>query len=413
MFTLTDFVQNNRTREGMAETQVHNGSDFIGGSYDPGLLRPYIHNDGQVYVDVTMGFDTKQDANGETILNAEGEPQLFRVTEPQRVVDRVRRDLPVLHVNNATALRKDQWIKIDATVGKAVRARLQAYADLRANVSYGGFDAMSVPILEREIVTDPGEAVVDMDGLSEGRNMAPKFSLQGLPLPITHSDFWMSKRFLQVSRTRNTPQDTTRIEIAARRVGESIEQTTIGNNAGIQYGISTDYEYTSKVYGYLTHPDTISFTSLISSASMAANISTTGGVSFVQDVIDMVQAAYAQNFYGPFVLYVSTSFDALLDNDFKDESDKTIRQRLQEIGAIRRVQRLDHLTTDRVILVQMTEDVVQAVNGMEVVTVQWETHGGMKLHFKVMGIQVPYIKSVYKGPTTSAESRITGVVIGS
>jgi len=41
---------------------------------------------------------------------------------------------------------------------------------------------------------------------------------------------------------------------------------------------------------------------------------------------------------------------------------------------------------------------------MELTTVQWESNGGMKLNFKVMAIQVPYIKSTSDG--------VTGIVHG-
>lgn len=415
MFALNEFVNNVRTPHG-AGIDIINSSDIMGQGmhYDPGLMRPYLAENGQVYVDVTVGNTEKRDANGEVVYNSEGTPVMVPVREPQSVYDRMRQGKPVLYVNNATALRKDQWTRLDNVVLKAVRKRLQAYADLRANVTYGGFDGMSTPILEHEIMTDPGEAMADMDGLSEGRNFAPKFALQGLPLPITHSDFFLSSRFLAASRTKGQPQDTIRMEIAGRRVGELIEKTTIGTVAGTQYGISTDYLNTSKVYGYLTHPDVISYTSLPTSAATQSNIATTGGVTLVNAIIQMVAAAADQNFYGPFVMYVSTAYDNLLNNDYKasTSSDLTIRQRILQIDQISKIQRLDHMSGDYILLVQMTEDVVQAVNGMEVTTVQWETKGGMQLNFKVMGIQVPRIRSVYVGPTTAAETAVTGVVKG-
>lgn len=420
MFTLSDFVNNVRTdmdRDGIGRATVENVNvgeySSESGGFDPGLMRPYLADNGQVYVDVTKGYAQVKNSDGGIVRNVDGSPRMRRVVEPQRVIDRLRRDEPVLHVNNASALRKDQWIKIDTMVAQAARKRMRAYADLRARVPLSGFDAMSTPILERELIDDPGEAVVDMDGISEARNFAERYDLQGMPLPITHSDFFMSKRFLQITRTRNTPADNTRISIAGRRVGEAIEQTTIGTISGITYGDSTDYLQTSSVYGYLTHPATISYTSLIASATMASNIATTGGTSFVQDIIDMIGYAYANNMFGPFVLYVSTAYDNLLSNDFKAESDKTIRSRVLEIDGISDVRRLDYLTSDKVLLVQMDTDTVQAVNGMEVTTVQWDTKGGMQLNFKVMAIQVPYIKSRYLGPTTSGRSEVTGIVVGS
>jgi hypothetical protein len=45
------------------------------------------------------------------------------------------------------------------------------------------------------------------------------------------------------------------------------------------------------------------------------------------------------------------------------------------------------------LLVQMTPDVAQAVNGMDITTLQWETVGGMEINFKVMCIQVPRLRA--------------------
>ena len=51
------------------------------------------------------------------------------------------------------------------------------------------------------------------------------------------------------------------------------------------------------------------------------------------------------------------------------------------------------------LLVQMTSDVVRAVKGMQITTVQWESHGGMMLNFKVMCIMVPQIRADHNGNT--------------
>jgi len=45
----------------------------------------------------------------------------------------------------------------------------------------------------------------------------------------------------------------------------------------------------------------------------------------------------------------------------------------------------------------MTEDVVEAVDGMKFAMVQWDTKGGMQKNFRVMGIQVPRLKSDING----------------
>jgi len=39
----------------------------------------------------------------------------------------------------------------------------------------------------------------------------------------------------------------------------------------------------------------------------------------------------------------------------------------------------------------LTSDVVKMITGMGPTVVQWETQGGMRVHFKVMSIMVPRI----------------------
>ena len=244
-------------------------------------------------------------------------------------------------------------------------------------------------------MSDPGEAMVDMDGMTEGRAFAPKFDLVGLPLPITHSDFFLSARFLAVSRNKGTPADTLRAEFAGRRVAEMIEKTLIGTLQGITYGDSTKYDRSSTIYGYINHPDRLTKTDLTTPTS-------TNGTTIMDDWLACRELLYAQNFYGPFMVYTSTDYDQYLDNDFKANSDLSVRERLLQIEGVQGIRRLDYLTPAdshafTMIWVQMTEDVARAVNGMEVTTVQGESMGGMRINFKVMGIQVPQLRSDFNG----------------
>lgn len=408
MFTIEQYVRNQGTPIGNAGVALINSNDLRDMRYDPGLSRPYLAEDGQMYVDVTINYEPKRDDKGNYVLNAAGDIEFTRIKQPQLVAERRARGLPVANVNNATVLRKDQWLQLDNTVLKAYRSRLRAYADLRSSSTLS-MDGWATTVLEHEVITDPGSAMVSMEGLDEGRNFQPHFGLEGLPLPITHSNFWMSERFRATSANKGQPADMIRAEIAARRVGELIEQTTIGTQTGMTYGDSTRYLSAAKVYGYVNHPDRITKTNLTSAATMATNIATTGGGTFVSEVLAMLELGAAQNIFGPFMMYVSTGYDAQLDNDLKANSDITIRQRVREIDRITDVRRLDYLTGDVILLVQMTDDVCQAVNGMEVTTIQYDTQGGQQHNFVVLGIQVPRIRSAYKSGTTT---KICGIIHG-
>lgn len=375
--------------------------------FDPGMLRPYKDRFGNKVVTINTGQVKYKPETGESvpILKA------FKISELQA---------RGIHspVFNATALRKEEWIEIDCRVIRAARYRLRAWADLAASNSYGGFNGMNKMILEHETQSDPGVAVVDMDGITEGQtNDAPQFQLQGVPLPITHSDFWFSQRKLANSRNSGTPLDSTMGEAAGRRVAESIEKVTIGNVTGITYGGSSTYVggygRASTVYGYLTFPNRITYSSLPVPTGTNPNLILSG-------VLAMRQLLYNNKFYGPYMLYHSNDWDTYLDNDYYAIGSnsgavaptKTLRERLRAIDGIQDVKRLDFLFATippaapgpgaegvlvgnpfTMIMVQMTPDVCEAVNGMDITTIQWETKGGMQLNFKVMCIQVPRLKA--------------------
>jgi len=371
MFAM-DYIMNGRGYGPVAQT-------IQGCQFDPGLMRPYFDSRGIRCVTVNTG---KRDSKGKPVFERRPISELLNlgISSP---------------VFNATSLRKDDWIEYDRVVVRAARSRLRAWADLAGANTFGGFNGLAKPILEYESMSDPGEAVGDMDVLAEGRNDKPRFNLQGMPLPITHCDFFLSARQLAVSRQSGTPLDTTMAEAAGRRVAEMIEQTTIGTVTGMTYGTSTDYGTTSAVYGYTNYPYRNTKTDL--TTPTGANPE-----AVVQDILEMRDQLYADNFFGPFVLYHSTGYDAFLDNDYfrtgGTSANMTLRQRVEAIDGISAVRRLDYLTSGYVlIMVQMTPDVARAINGMDITTVQWEEKGGMMLKFKVMAIQVPQIRSDFDG----------------
>jgi hypothetical protein len=393
----SDFVLN-----GQGHGQV--GETLSGCRYDPGLLRPYFDNQNNRCVTVNTGrmvYDNKLKRH-------------VPVYEKAFIQDLQARGInsPVF---NATALRKEEWIMLDQQVLRAARLRTRAWADLAATNTFGGFNGMSKLILEHETMSDPGMAVVDMDGLTEGRNDSPKFQLEGLPLPITHSDFWFSARRLSVSRNTGTPLDTTMGEAAGRRVAEMVEKVTIGVDTGVTYGGASTfggYGRSSSVYGYTNFPSRITKTNMTAPTAGGWTPATT-----LAEILSLRSRLYANRFYGPFMVYYSDDWDTYLDNDYiltgGNVATQTLRDRIKAIDGIQDVRRLDFLastataagyperiTTSHpftIIMVQMTADVARAVVGMDITTVQWESIGGMRVNFKVMCILVPQIRADFNG----------------
>jgi len=257
-------------------------------------------------------------------------------------------------------------------------------------------------VLEHETMNKPGIALMDMDGDRDGQADTPLFQLEGMPLPLVYSTFSYSMRRLMASRNSGTPLDTVMGRFAGRAVAEVVERVTIGTLAGMTFGSSTRYSRTSSVYGYTNFPDRLLKTDLTTPTGLNPQAT-------VDDVLEMREQLYDSNRFGPFMIYHSTDWDRYLDNDYAFTAgatygvnpNKTLRNRLREIDGIMDVRRLDFLTSDNdpftLIMVQMTEDVCRAIDGMGISTVQWESMGGARLNFRAMAIQVPQLRADYDG----------------
>lgn len=386
----TDFVINQGSEiSGSGEV----GEMLQGIRYDTGLRRPYRKADGKMYLTINSG---RMRMNKRT---AQWEP----IKVEMSVWEAMERGLPV--TNATLGLRKLEWELLDQTVLTATRKRLRAWTDLAAASSYS-VPGMSKTILEHETMSDPGVAVTDMDGLTDAPSDAPKFQLEGLPLPITHSDFSFGQRQMGISRNSGQGIDLRMGEAAGRRVAESVERVLIGIDAGMTYGGGSSaptYGRTSKVYGYTNFTNRNTYTSITTPTGANPN-------STVANVLAMRDLLLADNFTGPYMLYCSNDWDLYMDNDYAftngsnwaTNPNMTLRDRLRKIDGINDVRRLDFWTPVnssgvslpfQLLLVQMDAEVARAVIGMDVTTIQWDTKGGLQTNFKVMCIMVPQLRA--------------------
>jgi hypothetical protein len=384
----TDFILNGEGRGNFGQALDRMG-EFPGSGvrYDTGLLRPYNLN-GRCHYTINTG---RTKYNKET---GKDEP----VLENWPATELIAMGLPVA---NATQLSKQSWTYLDQVLLRVQRQRLRAWADLAGANTFGGFDGMSKLSLEYEAISDPGDANVDFDGITEGRGDAPQYSLRQLPLPIIHSGFWYSERRLAVSRNTNTPLDDVSMEAATRRCMEVLEKTTIGTLAGITApGSLLVPGVVPQIYGYTNFPQRVTYTSVTTPTGSNPNAT-------LANVLAMRDLLYAQNFFGPYMLYHSADWDQFMDNDYvfilssgAAAPSQTLRNRIREIEDVMDVRRLDYFTPAlkyQLLLVQMTPEVCRAVVGMPFKVIRWDSLGGQQHHFKVMGINVPQLRYDYKG----------------
>ncbi len=282
-----------------------------------------------------------------------------------------------------TLLRKEEWLQYDQTLIEVARERLNGIADLRnAGLTYNLPNALGKTQLEWEKVSDMEGAQTSMAGVTEGQNDRIDFSMDSMPIPIVHKQFNLNIRALHASRTTGEPLDTTQAAYSARKVMEALESTLF---------LGTTVLGSNKpLYGYTTFPQR-------NTGSVTADWSTATGAQILADVIRMINVAHGDHMYGPFTLYVPLAAYVNMANDFKAESDKTIMQRLLEVPGISAIKSAEQLTGTNVVMVQMSRDVVDLVNGIQPTTIQWSSGDGMVQHFKIIAIMPPRFKSDYNG----------------
>jgi len=276
---------------------------------------------------------------------------------------------------NAT-LQKDEWKELDDVLVPVARDALVGVADLMSRgLVHEIKNGLATTIFEYEDVSKMGTAVMNMSGVSKGRNDQQLFGLKGLPLPITHVPFEINLRKLMASRDRSEGLDVSQGRASAEEVSEFTEDLLFNGSDSFAYGTYT-------IYGYTDFPDrnTVVMTEAWDAAGKT-------GEEILQDVQNMIAASIAVNHRGPFGLYIPKDYQVSLGNDFKANSDKSIRQRIMELEEIEFIRTADRMTGDNVILAELKANTVRMVQGMPLTPVEWPSGDGMELNFKIMQIR--------------------------
>ena len=280
-------------------------------------------------------------------------------------------------------LRKDEWKLFDDKVIQIARERLVGLGDLlNRGLRFPIANALGTTQIEWEVTSDMTPAEISMSGVTPAQRDRVTYTLKNLPLPIVHKDFSINIRALEASRRLGQTLDTTMAAVAARRVAD-LNEDILFNGATITVSGTS-------IQG-LTTATNRNTGSLTGDWALVAQ----DGEEIVRDIIAMMAASKAKFHYGPWLLYVPTAFGNKLNDDYKSNSDKTIRQRILELEGITGIMesgRLSDGASGEVVLLELSSDVIDILDGMQPTTIQWSEQGGMVTMFKVMSILVPRIK---------------------
>jgi len=349
---MTDFIFNGQAHGGVADKLLAVALQ-TGGEFDTGVLRPWLDKYGRTCYDVPDGWD----GNGK------------------------QKRKTVLATNASASLPKDAWIQMDDMLVRVARDELRVWSDIQGlGLTYNVPNGMGTTVIQHQTMTDAGEAALSMDALRETNRDRVLFDIKNIPLPIVHSDFSFSLRELLVAQ-RGQPLDLTMAEQATRKCWEQIERLTLGTASSYTYGGGT-------IYGLTNFPQRVTTTlTLPTDPGWTPQL-------LVEEINGMIQDLQDINFNGPYGVWYSPSWSQYMNGDYSATyRGGTLKNRLAETDGVSFWRKADYLTGFQIILAELKSTVMQAVTGMSMRTLQWDSHGGLQKNFKVMGIMVPRLRA--------------------
>jgi uncharacterized linocin/CFP29 family protein len=324
---------------------------------DLGNLRPWIGEDGHSYI-VQNAWD-KERARVVRVANA-----------------------------NATLLR-DEWLHIDKTVVSVIQKKLNLIENIKKIGTFKIPNGMGTTVLTWQRSTDISDAVQSMDGMRRSMDDDQEYDTVYMPVPIFHKDFSFSLREIEETRRRGQPIDDSMAADCAEKVAIMMEKQFAGAITGMTYGPTG-----STVYGLMTHPDR-------NTKTLTAPTGSNGTTTFAE-VLDMIQKLKDDGFDGPYDAYYSSNWFQYLHQAYSTTlSEGTLFQKLNTIpevaGNWKQANYLVNSTKFIIVLVQKSPTTIKAVNALGVKVIQWESHGGWRQHFKVVGSILPQIRSTITG----------------
>lgn len=286
----------------------------------------------------------------------------------------------------AAPLPKNTQEVIDNAVVRVGRHRLVIAADLMAAVGVPLSNWLSVPSITSHKVSESGRASVSMVPKTRGERQIQQWTPYTIPIPCIWDDFSFNIREMAAAERGGQPLDTTHIEQATRNVNEFIED-----------GVINGYNLTdagNSLPGLLSSTETQDFVD--NEVWTHANHS---AVDIETDILNMIQIMQTNRFFGPYTLYIPTTYSLRLARNWSDGVTTfpiTIKQRLQQIdtgsGGVT-VKVADFLPADTVILIQMTSDVIDIFIGQQPRAINWSDGPGFEEYFAVLACVVPRVKS--------------------
>lgn len=221
------------------------------------------------------------------------------------------------------------------------------------------------------------------------------------PVPVASSQFRLDRRYIEAGRTQGQGVDVTNVEEHTRAVIRRLERTLFNGNSNIVMTVNST-QYTLQGYTNLTARQQVSLNDV-------GWDSTSDLTNAIQDILDAKSVLANDGYTGPYMVYVPEDWDKVLDDDYKTESDRTLRERILAITGIEDIKVGAELAADNAVVVQMTRSSVEYAVGQELSPVTWDLMGGLAQNWAIMEVSTFAIKTAEDedGNTTSGVAHIS------
>jgi len=330
--------------------------------------RPYIDKDGRAKISVYQGGDIH-------------DPKSYT----QKLVD-----------NDMAIFTPEEWKAIDTRLREIAASRQVGIAKLKElGLVYNLANPFASQSLEYMKTSDMHDASVNMNFKVTNETDKQAVKTASIPIPVISWRWGFDIRELQMSRLYNRPLDLQGAKVGARKIGEKLESMMFGANATILDD--------KKIDSIISFADSNKIATLHN-----WNATDTTTTDILDDVIALKKKSIEDKHFGKWILFVAQNYEARLDDDYGvDATTKAyipLMDRIKKINGILDVIVSDFLPDDTVALVQMTNDTIELINGMELTTVQLMNAGGLNYEMLSFVMQTPAVKSDYYGNC--------GIVIG-
>lgn len=298
-------------------------------------------------------------------------PRLFLTNggEDGLVVDRARM---YRYLIDNDLLREREAEELEDTLTRVARRDRVGVEDLRSRGLIRPLRSIGVTSYQFERMSAVGDAHQSMSIRDLGNRDLVDFNLDQVPVPVNSSQFELDRRQVAAGQTRGEGLDTTNAAEHTRSVIR-LEEDTLVNGGDVTIGGNGLPGYTNFTPRHQV--------TLAGAWDGLSNLQ-----DAVDDVLEMRRVLRDDGFTGPYILYIPSNWDGVIDDDYKANSERTLRERILAIDGVEEAKVLPSLADDNALLVQMTQSVVVMPVGQEITTVTWDLMGGLASRWVVMSV---------------------------